>query len=486
MAFVTDRSTFLDTVTDAIEFESSDPKAQKMIELLAGNTAFLLTIPALLNDKDHSVRSKTCLALGNLIASDNNKMSTMAFGIAKRSVKYILNCFEDAATVDGAAYVVHNIALRLSGQKDEATAELCATILDAAKANIGRDIRISAARDLLYAIKRVGSYKDAPTAVLLKLIRSNSKSAQRIALDMLADQISEENFDDAFLVPSYDCLRDHILSKRDTFDSFVWRAGVWAFANLMTEDGMADRFVQDEQMLDKMIAISAVNPSYYARSEAAWSLVNATVKGTISVFTDDVMHKIYNALHTFQGKERKDGFLSTHLGEAIREAETLLVDEMASIMYGWKRPFSSNSTNDVPMEIDSDAASGLPAGPMKNYIDVGAWAKAVSYEDQGYETYDAAAAAAAAAEMEEEEYEDENYAPSAMELLAYEADFGHASPTVCSLIDSVARNNNAFTPIPETVTLTVADLRALECRGFIIVRGALGINPLLTTAFNAL
>ena len=72
--------------------------------------------------------------------------------------------------------------------------------------------------------------------------------------------------------------------------------------------------------------------------------------------------------------------------------------------------------------------------------------------------------------------------PSAVTLLLRKTVQEFTSETVYNLIRSVETNNLQFTPIPTGTTLTVEDLKSLEARGYVIVRGSIGINPAITLA----
>jgi hypothetical protein len=131
-----------------------------------------------------------------------------------------------------------------------------------------------------------------------------------------------------------------------------------------------------------------------------------------------------------------------------------------------------NEANDESedMEIDDDAsASSLPAlEPMPMPL----------YTEEVAETAKADPTNA---------FEEGFYVSSAIDLMMGFGRF-NASRTVFEIINLIAANNCAPTPIPPATTLTVKDLVMLERLGFLVNRGTIAVNPyvaIATAAVNA-
>lgn len=460
MAFVLDRSKFLDSVVDAITTENTDPAAAQFISLLENQT-FLLTMPALLCDKDADVRKKAYLALGNLIASDNAKIARLAFHIAAKSFKYVERGFESDATFAGAAYVLHNLALRIRQWEDNNADMLRTATLSTAKKMIRNECANSAKKDLLFAVNNIGKATDVPVNVLLALMKMKNKSAFRVALNMLSDQLSAD-FDSDYLDETYDTLR--LLIAENTHEKIkaeVWRNLLWAFSNLVVEPGMADKFLDDHAAITLITEITEDEVNYLPAVESAWTLVNAIAKATLDAVEAPTLITIYDTLVSFNMTWATRSCLKTAIQEAkdtINKEFTRRDDEEAAAAA------ADVARWDAPMDIDDEAET--LKWPDTTPFDDG-WTADVSPIPREFS-------------LPCEIF----CPPSAVSLLLADRTFEPTSEIVAHLINLVQKNKNEFVDIPETATLTVKDLRDLESRGFTIYKGQVGIHPVIASALN--
>lgn len=472
MAFVLDRSKFLDTVTDAVTYEAQDPAAERMIALLENQT-FLLTIPALLCDKDLTVRNKAFLALGNLIASDNRKIAQMSFGVAAKGFKYVERGFTDKETFAGAAYVLHNLAVRIRDWKELGQDHLKSLVVDTAAAKLrAEDCMVMATRDLLHTVHMIGKATDAPTEVLIQLL---SKKAKRLlsekakgiyhtALKMLGEQISEENFKLVHVRPTYDCYRNLIVGG--THNSFVWHELLWGFSNIVVEEGMADIFLADHDVREEIITIATMHTTYNEEAEATWTLLNAVSKADVTLPPIDILHAIVDAIQTFLAN------YDLNKGRIYKSAQEVL----EKINTEFERRFPPVD-EDTESETDEDVIMAEADAPEDDYEAM--WREITEECCGACPPTDLPCELPPLTPAPVVEY----YPLTAVQILDSGRNYGFTSRVVAELINSVAASNGAFTPLPDNIVLTKADLAAIESRGFTIIRGNIGINSLLSTAF---
>lgn len=466
MAFVLDRAKFLDTVTDAVTYETNDPAAERMIALLENQT-FLLTIPALLCDKDLKVRNKAYLALGNLIASDNRKISQMAFGVAVKGFKYVERGFTESETFAGAAYVLHNIGVRIRDWKELGQDHIKSLVVDTACAKLrAGDCTNAAICDLLHTVHMIGKATDVPTDVLLRLVSKKAKGVYRTALKMLGEQISEEDFKLTHARSAYDCYRDLLINGRLNVDTL--REVLWGFSNIVVEEGIADHFLADHDAREEIISVATLDNTYNIEAEATWVLLNAVSKADMTVPPLDVLQGIADSVQTFLANYDAD---NCQIYAAAQET-------LENIRAEYNRrcppfePETESETDEDAMEIDEDD-DVLPPTAEEDYEAL--WREITqSWECDVCPPCELPSLTP----VRLADYSP----PSAIQILEMRRNYGTTSMTVNNLINSVVDNQGAFTPLPDNVALTKADLAAIDARGFTIVRGNIGINPLLSTA----
>jgi len=471
MAFVLDRSKFLDTVTDAVTYETHDPAAERMIALLENQT-FLLTIPALLCDKDLKVRSKAYLALGNLIASDNRKIAQMAFGVAVKGFKYVERGFKEQETFAGSAYALHNIAMRIRDWKELGQDHVKSLVVDTACAKMNMEECTPAAmRDLLHTVHMLGSAADVPTEVLLRLVSTKAKGIHKTALKMLGEQLSDTDFKLAFVRPAYDCYRGLILNGQ--YNSVGWQEVFWGFSNVVVEDGIADHFLADDDLLCTIIEIATAHHAYVGECEATWVLVNAIAKADVKLPPIDKLHTIVDTIQTFLANYNiVKGNIYSSSQEALEKINTEFVRRFPP-----EEDYETEEDEDA-MEIDEDSTvMGWPITTPAHDEYESLW-REINKQCESDDRY------GLPCELPSLNTTTADYTPpTAAQLLDATKSYDKTSKIVFELINSVVMGGGAFMAMPDNTVLTKADLVAIESRGFVIIRGSIGVNPLLSAAF---
>jgi hypothetical protein len=467
-ALVLNRSSFLDSVTDAVTHEGKNSDATKMVSVLEKN-AFLSLMPAFLTDADINIRKKAYLALGNLIASDNRAVAEVAFKCAYNALvddKFVFT----AETAPGISYVLANLAMRIakwSNVKDILGNALYikAPIALYVKEHLTTELSASVKHDLLWVFKHLErpcwktSAKLDPL-LLISILEEEQKKTFKLALHLLGDQVADDQFFESHCFEeTYDYLSYTLQKDKVPFDTTVEH--LWMLSNLVTESGMGLLFLQDEDLFDAIATLIRLDDSVATTVEAVFVIMNS------------LHHVNLHDLAQFRLFEVRDllsGFVKDNIGRANfrAEVETMLTKVDAEI-----RARFPPSTPVVEPEEEDDTV----------YEEYGADME-IDYDSAWYPT----ASERAETIFSEAQPPCEIPAfsifnpPSAVDLLRKKIIFEFTSATVFNLIQSLEANNLQFTPIPDGTTLTVEDLKALETRGYVIVRGAIGINPTITLA----
>lgn len=433
-AFVKDRSKFLDTVVDAITYEATDDAAKNMVSLLE-NSAFLQFMPVLLADNDSELCTKALLALGNLIASDNHKVAYGAFKVAVAYYDAIRACAYDSSTEGDGAYVLYSMAL-CSETFSIGGVDVIDLIVNDAKALI-KSNNNRVARDMLYVLQKFGNYNDVSTIDLLYFINSSNKHAQHAALDILGEQVSMEDFDTTYVNAVYDSLRALVLDN--SFGVSARRTLAWAFSNLVTENGMADRFFKDTELYDAIIEDMLHDYDSRISSESAWIIGNAIVNAALGSLTTTFLKFLRAKLTNYVNSR----YVYDSTKTAVNKSLTVLKDAIDSreVVAAPMTP-----TERTDMEIDEDASWVIDDKPIP-HIESNMPCEISMFTP-----------------------------PTALELLTKGFVPKTTSKVVYDLIRSVEANSLNYTPVPKDTLLTVDDLMALEERGFSILNGYVGIS----------
>ena len=448
-AFVQDRSKFLDTVVDAIQLEGKNDAATKMISLLE-NSAFLQFMPALLTDKNTALCAKALLALGNLIGSDNHKVASAAFTVAEHNFSTIVNCARNDKIRAVSAYVIYALALRINALLSDKRAPLITPIVTIAK-ELVKSPCDRAARDMLFVLNMFGTCADVATSDLLRLLTSSSRLTRNMALSLLATQVSLEGFDTAYCDAVYDGLRTIIMDgkKRATPTR---RELAWAFSNLVTEDGMADKFFQDSKLFDVVVHKMLDDDDKGVNSENAWILTNAIIRADRTKLSDEFLCRLQTELNNYIN------MCFFRFQNSIPVVTQIMAIIEGEISARAKAKLAALSTTVPALVIDDDMD--------------------IDYDASWHIKESNACEVLATPPCEV----DETYMPpSAYELLAKGAPRKATSRVVHDLIRSVEANGNGNTPVPRDTLLTVDDLDMLDELGFSIVRGCVGISARVTS-----
>jgi hypothetical protein len=465
IAFINDRSKFLDTVVDALIDEGRNANAAKMVAVL-GEGSFFRFLPALLVD-NAEVRPKVLLALGNLISSDNTAVAKEAFKIAEDNFLVIRDCLGDKATVRSAAYVIHSLAAYLAvNGRNFNKAFIIYTLVDTAMEWIARQQNIEVVdKDLLFVIWKFGDCTDVPTDRLLGLLDSSYKWVRRVALSMLTDQLSREDFDATYCDEVYDYLRSLMTDGKKRSEAKRHELA-WAFSNLVTEDGMADVFFKDSQLVDTVIENMLSDYSNVA-VENVMILANAVEKADMTTLTGNFLRRLHSVIVQFKREEVSQ---DTKVNTAVKEAIKTLSDTISAhakaeqaVLQALKEPMPT------PIHVPTLCIAQNPA--VVSYVELendAAWNnKTAPY-----------------AEFNLPCERDDHLPPTAYELLAKTFPRKPTSKVVYDLIRSVEANSNSYTPVPKDTRLTIDDLTTLEELGYSIVRGCVGISTSVLSRFT--
>lgn len=421
VAFVTDRGKFLQCVIDAVQEEHADPAAAKMIVFLTKSSVFLPAMPALLNDKDPRIREDAFLALGNLIVSDNKEMRKYAFDTACKCYPHIVAAFAVHETFGCAAYVLRCMSLSVNLLREN---KMCQIVLNDAKSNISNAVSPCSKCDLLDVINNIGAATDVPIEALLDLVTVKNPKIAFTALNMLGDCMSGP-YPEVYFDRTYQTLRLMLSEDKKTPTAHkMIKTLLWTFANLVTEKGVCDKFLNDLECVNFILAIVYNEGEFDIAKEGVWVLGNALANVNIKSVDQTVLMDINQALDYFN--------------EEWDEDDTVVEETQVTI----KAELQRRSPN-VPIHIDVDETdSDSTVSTLCEDI------------------------------------------PTAVDLLMAQRVFEPTSKTVADLIESVRANDNNFTPVPPRVLLSIYDLKALEARGFVIHNGYVGINPYIVSVFS--
>jgi hypothetical protein len=474
VACVLDRSAFLDSVTDAITHETKREDAHEMVAMMAAN-GFVPIIVALLTDRDPKIRQKAYLAFGNLIASENKKMSFLASTAGVKALDTISNAFQNAGERSAAAYVFANLAQFLASvMASETRSNMRNTLEKTLRSDANWSAHVGTIADLLRAAQDLEAWNQVPTQVVLNALDNRWKRCFNSALRILGEQISEDDFSESFRGPAFQTLRTLLLS--DHVPANHAHEFFWTFSNLVVESGVGDLFLNDDVLVAKVCDIIE---SYVGRRhshqaiEPAYVLINAIARcSSLQSLSDDLIDRVEMVLLDVMDRVKNKTFetavneaLNAIGSEKIHRDEMVAEEEMAALLSeidaersDYEAKYIETESDD--MEIDDYACNPCFNLPCEHPTPAPAPAP-VYNETQHFNP------------------------PCALDLLRRNLNFAPTSAIVNNLILSVQAAGGAFTPLPENTVLTVADLSALEARGFAIVRGYIGINTALSAiVFN--
>ena len=473
VACVLDRSAFLDSVTDAINHETKREDAKEMVAMMAAN-GFVPIIAALLTDREPTIRRKAYLALGNMIASEDKKMSFLATTAAVKALDTITKALGDNEFRHSGAFVFANIAQFLAPVMAPETRNNMRNTVDTVfhgKSEWSDSKAVLA--DLLRAAQYLGACYEVPTPVLLTAFEQKWAKCFNSALHILSNQIGKDSFGESYRGPAFQAFRTLLLS--DKVPESQATEFFFALSNLVVEPGVADMYLNDDLCVTKTCDVirdfAGVRHSTTAY-EATFVLANAIARqSSLAPLNDTLLERVEDTLlevldrpisHNKKLETAIEEALNTLGAEKVHRADLETEKTIAELL---------TEINNVPssedMEIDTDddyTAANLNLPCEQTTL----WPPTPTTEvhNPNY-NYNQTLF--------------EYNPPSALDILARLRNNAPTSAIVNNLIRSVEAAGGAFVPLPVNTILTVADLSALEARGFTIVRGALGINAALTT-----
>jgi len=445
-AVMLDRSSFLDSVTDAVTYEDKNSDATKMISILSNN-AFLSLMPALLTDADINIRNKAYLALGNLIASNNRDMSVAALNCAYKALtdkKFVFT----TETSHGIAFILTNMAMRYArwAQWFPNANVNKNDVLLYAEEHLTADLPASVKRDLLWVFKELKSHFLLEPTLLITLLEQQQKKTFSTALRFLGDIVSDDKFFESHcFMPTYNYLRGMLLKNEAPFGTTLDH--LWMLSNLVTESGMGLTFLQDYDLFEAVTDRIRHSKENLVVSEAVWVLLNSLVH----VDLKDLSHFCVLDTH-----DVILDFLRGNRGTPIvRKEAPLACSKLMDFITTRYLPADDVEDVEEDEEYEDEEEIWYPATASEE-------AAHPPCEISGFTLYNP---------------------PSAADLLQKRIVRGVTSAAVFNLVQILEANNLQFTPIPDDMALTAEDLKALETRGYAISGGRIGINPVLSMAF---
>jgi hypothetical protein len=266
-AMILDLSEFLDKVTDAVNCESTNSDAARMVAILVSND-FIRLIARLADPKRPKIASKALLALGNLINSDNDTASKLALGSTVKNLQAICDCFKYTHSRNGAAYL--SVCLAKHFAKTSANVEqrriLVNALIEALTDSLGVHTSDMALKDMLQSVDILSESRRVSTNLLLHILDTNKNSSVRcVALNLLEDH-SAENFD------QYALRSMNILLKLlpNSYNNEMHKI-LHVLSNIVVEAGMADVFLSDSNSVSEVCSCIPDN-------NALWVIGNAVNK----------------------------------------------------------------------------------------------------------------------------------------------------------------------------------------------------------------
>jgi hypothetical protein len=479
--FVLDRVHFLDQITDAVNVEDSNCDAEKMLSLLQSNQLINI-VGRCLSDASKKINRKALLALGNLMASDNAAVAADAHAVAMKALDPVLRDLgKSEKLASGVSFVLRNLA-KFAATDDDVPQKVPAIVSEMISHNesVGYDDEVLI--DLLWAAIQLQCFKQIDTGALLTILYHNRNNTTYPALSLLGDQLSEDTYAACYHHITYDVLRDLLLNERGRS---ILHLALWCLTNLVVEGSMGLRFLQDEELLAfvaNLAECSAVRKAHVAR-EAMYVLANAIAKTNLAPLFEDNDELRDSLYTTLQKADAQCLSASDHkaLTEAITKVgvfyEVETEEETEEVADEEATTIADEDEEEVPTYPDLSGVVFEIHNPS---------AFEVSADDKNVDNLFASLNLPCERPSPNECIFNQclgTYFPqNALSIITHINSSYGTSKTVFDLITRVSNNNGAFTPIEDNVTLTIKDLKDLEIRGYVVMRGCVGINPAITKA----
>lgn len=483
--FVLDRAHFLDQITDAVNVEDSNRDAEKMLSLLQSNQLINI-VGRCLSDASKKINRKALLALGNLMASDNAAVGDDAHAVAMKALDPVLRDLgKSEKLASGVGFVLRNLAK--FGATDDDVPQKVSAIVSEMIARYAGDSNDEILFDLLWAAIQLQCFKQVDTGSLLAILAYPRNSITYPALSLLGDQLSEDEYDTHYHDVTYDVLRALLLEERGRNTLHL---ALWCLTNLVVEGWMGERFLQDEELrafISNLAECSAVRKAHVAR-EAMYVLANAIAKTDLAPLFED-NDELRDSLYTTLQKADAQ-CLSASDHKALTEAITKVgaFYEVETEEETDEEETDEEEASTIVEEVIPEEEDGVPTYPDLSGVifEIHNPSAFEGTDDKNVDNL----FANLNLPCERPTPNDYNfnqclgtyYPQNALSIIAHINSAYGTSKTVFDLINRVSNNSGAFTAIEDNVTLTIKDLKDLEIRGYVVMRGCVGINPAITKA----
>jgi hypothetical protein len=473
-AFVLDRYAFMENVQKAVLAEDTSGGAEILKFLKTGT--FIELIGGLMFDPDLKNREQALFTLGNLLALEHNDVIVKRVAaVVLEKVNALFNALYSPATpaiFKTAAYVIHNLAMagrRLGWAFQDASggadcsdvSEFCGRVFDLFNGLYGgalistvddKNVRT----DLLYAVNYVA--ERYPTRARIQRILTEIADASvrdtKPLLDILNLHIADAE-GDAVPVECHDDLMNLIYDLMvDDQTRHLHAAALWCLSNFVMETGVAEKIAGYDALLNEVVGKALTAGRASVRANAVWTLANM-----VTQIRDPVIQAWMCEDHGLWAAFIEAGADAHDMGRF--KADTVAEESIDRLSY-WQalyRPLEpeeseSDSETESVESDDSDDSDWVPEEEEESDDD-----------DDDAET------------IEEEATGQEVPVPTALDLLMAGRVPSANVRYLISLVQSAGLGT--WVEIPADTVLTVDDLTTIQMMGFSVLRGHIGVNPLL-------
>jgi hypothetical protein len=267
----------LDDICDAVHHE--DQEASAMFLQLLVISDYIPVIAGLIDSTDRRLSTGSLHLLGNLLAAETRNI---AVATNQALLPFQARIFEH---LDGimpvqktAAYLLFNwIRLFKNPSVDK-------QFMERVNSGFLYQAAMPARTDLLYAALCVVDRHPATRATMMSLLKlvpnTVNPSNMRVLLDAIGSvaesnsQYQEDDYSYMF------CVFEGILDTVETQEKghVLLKKALFALSNLVVDDGAADLFLDDSFMVKKVLACMTAEHGRAVRGEATWVLSNAITK----------------------------------------------------------------------------------------------------------------------------------------------------------------------------------------------------------------
>lgn len=342
--FVCDRHKFLDYVVDAVQMEEMDDDARRFLDLFVNNGYTWILLRLLKNNAtDTKTRKKIFLALGNLLASVDTRVSSAAVVAINNEMEPVfeaLNSTNDKLQ-KGAAFVLMNFA------KHKWDGEIEVVLHNLNDSNFYAQTSKQALRDILWAHLYSKNEALISLANLVKILETYQSELfiMNPALQILADR-TDESIPAEFMPGLLATLTGLAVNHAVKGETRMWT--YFNLANLLAEDGADhEQFLNDDMLVvltrDITNHFEMGEDHEHFAVEALWCVGNVIAKRTPNPF------KLLN-LYTFHDLTRilrhADCALDDYAPSARTDTLMKLVDESFATLRRHREAMSPSAVYD--------------------------------------------------------------------------------------------------------------------------------------------